>query len=135
VAWLLVAFLGLIGYAGGLYLLRQCIWKEADYPVCRECGYDLRGVRGGGDAVHTCPECGMTLDEETVQRASARFTRWRTRFLSSTLVVLSSFVLGTCITVGVLALLGWWERAHRRQPAPWTTGCSSVQRVRQLARR
>jgi hypothetical protein len=80
--------------------------EQATRPAVAPRGQALRGVRGGGDdVVQQCPECGMILDEDTVQRASARFTRWRTRVLSGMLVVVSSFVLGTCITVGVLILL------------------------------
>jgi predicted RNA-binding Zn-ribbon protein involved in translation (DUF1610 family) len=106
VAWMLAAFLGLIGYAGGLYLLRQCIWRGADYLVCGSCGYDLRGVRGGsGTVTHQCPECGTILDKDTVQHASARFSRPATRFASGMLVLVSSFVLGACIAVGLLGLL------------------------------
>ncbi len=105
-SWASVAFLSFVGYVAGLYLARRCIWRDGDFPVCRQCGYDLRGlIRGTPDETRPCPECGAPLKPEAIQRASSRFTKRRTRYVSAILIVMSSFILGTCIAFGLSRLL------------------------------
>lgn len=104
--WAATALLGLVGYVTGLYLVRRCIWRGGDFPVCRACGYNLRGLsRGATDEARPCPECGAPLKIDAIQRASRRFARRHTRYVSAILVVVSSFVLGTCIAFGLAPLL------------------------------
>ena len=105
-SWVLGTFFGLVGYAVGLYLARMSIWRGGDFPVCRACGYDLRGLtRRTRTAARPCPECGGILDPDTIQRASSRFARRPATYMSVILIVVSSFVLGACITFGMFPML------------------------------
>ena len=102
VSWVALTFIGLLGYAAGLYLTWHYAWRHVDHAVCRQCGYDLRGLKGLGAV---CPECGQTLARETVECASKRFARRPIQYAITPLLVASSFLLGLCALVGLLRSL------------------------------
>ena len=107
VSWVALTFIGSVGYAAGLYLAWRFGWRQLDYAVCKQCGYDLRGQKGlgAGQEECLCPECGQPLDEETVERASARFARRPIHYAIAALLVVTSLLLSLCISVGLLSLL------------------------------
>ena len=121
-SWLALAFAALIGCCFGMFLLWKGRWSGTDYPICRQCAYDLRGEKpsarrnahlGSADPAldcprletHRCPECGQTLTKETIETAIARFQRHPGNRVAVAIVVVSSFVLGWCATIALLGLL------------------------------
>jgi hypothetical protein len=105
VSMLGLAFAASVACAFGMFLLWKGRWSGEDYPICGQCGYDLRGELGPRpSSEHRCSECGQTLKKETTETAVNRFQRDRRNRLAMAIVVVSSFVLGFCATVTLLHL-------------------------------
>jgi hypothetical protein len=100
-----LAFAASVACAFGIFLLWKGRWSGDDYPICGQCGYDLRGELGPTTrSGEHCPECGQKLTENTTETAVDRFQRDRRNYLAMAIVVVSSFVLGFCATVALLHL-------------------------------
>jgi len=108
---LLVVFIVGAGAAGVIFTIkRRRAVREGDFVRCKNCGYDVQGLRIADSEPSLCSECGTPLFPSAVRRQSA----WVTRRASVVSLLLS--------LSGMLAFLVWnggnWSRNTRLLPTP-----------------